>query len=104
MDNVLSMTVVTGKGDLFTCSPSLRPDLFNSVLGGLGQTAVIVSVEMALEAEPASTVSTFYLVYNDRSKFLASLRTISYNSSFEGAGASIFSNTAVGRIPFAQAR
>jgi cytokinin dehydrogenase len=41
-DNVVEMTVVTGKGDLVTCSPLVRSDLFEAVRCGLGQCAIIV--------------------------------------------------------------
>src|SRR5688572_7312680 len=36
-DNVLELTVVTGEGDLVTCSPTRHRDLFEVVLTGLGQ-------------------------------------------------------------------
>ena len=63
-DNVLELEVVTGKGQRFTCSESQRPDLFNAVLAGLGQTALIVRARIPLIAAPAQ-VRTFNLFYDD---------------------------------------
>jgi cytokinin dehydrogenase len=48
IDNVLELQVVTGQGQLLTCSPSERPGLFHAVLGGLGQCALIVRATITL--------------------------------------------------------
>lgn len=48
VDNVLELEVVTGLGQLVTCSPTQRPFLFNSVRAGLGQFAVIVRARVRL--------------------------------------------------------
>jgi cytokinin dehydrogenase len=53
-DNVISMDVVTGKGEKLTCSPSSRSDLFNAIRAGLGQVAIITKVTLKLVAAPAS--------------------------------------------------
>ncbi len=51
VQNALQLTVVTGRCDIVTCSPTQRASLFNSVLGGLGQVAVVVSARIPLELE-----------------------------------------------------
>ncbi|XP_065858991.1 cytokinin dehydrogenase 2-like [Euphorbia lathyris] len=46
--NVLEMDVVTGKGELVTCSPVNNSELFYGVLGGLGQFGVITRARIPL--------------------------------------------------------
>ena len=53
IDNVRELQVVTGEGDLVTCSPTLRRRLFRSVLGGLGQCAIIVRASLRMVPAPA---------------------------------------------------
>ncbi len=62
-DNVLELEVVTGKGERVTCSESQRPDLFNAVLAGLGQSALIVRARLPLIPAPAQ-VRVFNLFYD----------------------------------------
>ena len=58
VDNVLALEVVTGEGQLVRCSPSHNGDLFESVLGGLGQFGIIVRATVALR--PAATTARVY--------------------------------------------
>ncbi|MFD3808372.1 FAD-binding protein [Streptomyces sp. NPDC058619] len=51
-DNVLELQVVTGEGELTTCSPTVRPDLFRAALGGLGQCALITRATIPLVPAP----------------------------------------------------
>ncbi|MFF8268488.1 FAD-binding protein [Streptomyces sp. NPDC016562] len=53
-DNVLELQVVTGEGELTTCSPTVRPDLFRAVLGGLGQCGLITRATIPLVRAPRS--------------------------------------------------
>ncbi len=63
-DNVIEMQVVTGAGDIVTCSARENRELFDVVRCGLGQFAVIVSAKLRLRAcKP--TVRMFYLLYDD---------------------------------------
>ncbi|WCJ37023.1 Cytokinin dehydrogenase 3 [Euphorbia peplus] len=48
ISNVLEMDVITGKGELVTCSPSNNSELYYSVLGGLGQFGVITRARIPL--------------------------------------------------------
>ncbi|MEV4947065.1 FAD-binding protein [Streptomyces sp. NPDC053755] len=52
--NVLELQVVTGEGEIATCSPTVRPDLFRAVLGGLGQCAIITRATLSLVPAPRS--------------------------------------------------
>ncbi|MFF7176955.1 FAD-binding protein [Streptomyces sp. NPDC008121] len=54
VDNVVELQVVTGEGELTTCSSSERPDLFRAVLGGLGQCALITRATITLVPAPRS--------------------------------------------------
>lgn len=75
VDNVLSLQVVTGRGDVVWCSPRQRPDLFEATLAGLGQCGIIVRAVVALE--PARTqVRNFLLHYTNNATFFADLRML----------------------------
>jgi cytokinin dehydrogenase len=63
-DNVLELEVVTGTGEHVVCSDAQRPRLFNAVLAGLGQSALIVRARLPLIPAPTQ-VMTFNLFYND---------------------------------------
>jgi FAD/FMN-containing dehydrogenase len=70
VDTVLELQVVTGRGDLVTCSPLLNRDLFDAVLAGLGQYGIIVRATVALVPAPVLTL-VFNLYYNDLESYLA---------------------------------
>lgn len=50
--NVKELEVVTGRGETVICSESVNPDLFFSVLGGLGQFGVITRAKIPLQKAP----------------------------------------------------
>jgi FAD/FMN-containing dehydrogenase len=54
VDHVRELQVVTGEGKLETCSPTQQPELFASVLAGLGQYGIIVRATMELMAAKAN--------------------------------------------------
>ncbi|XP_072958844.1 cytokinin dehydrogenase 3-like [Typha angustifolia] len=62
ISNVLQLDVVTGKGELVTCSPTKSPDLFYAVLGGLGQFGIITKARIILQEAPDKVkwVRAFY--------------------------------------------
>ncbi|KAJ4789135.1 Cytokinin oxidase/dehydrogenase [Rhynchospora pubera] len=49
ISNVYELDVVTGTGEIVTCSREFNPDLFYAALGGLGQFGVITRARFALE-------------------------------------------------------
>jgi cytokinin dehydrogenase len=62
IDNVSELVVVTGDGDLVTCSEKHHEDLFEAALGGLGLCAIIVRATVKLvHAEERAKV--YDLVY-----------------------------------------
>lgn len=69
-DNVLELEVVTGTAERVVCSPSREPDLFNAVLAGLGQSALIVRARVPLVAAP-ERVTVFSLFYDDIDVYVA---------------------------------
>jgi hypothetical protein len=73
VDNVLELQVVTGEGELVTCSESENRSLFEAALAGLGLCAVIVRATIRLipARERAQTQRFFY---PDAPSMLADLR------------------------------
>ncbi|KAE8659887.1 Cytokinin dehydrogenase 5 [Hibiscus syriacus] len=52
ISNVHELDVVTGMGELFTCSTEQNSELFHAVLGGLGQFGIITRARISLEPAP----------------------------------------------------
>lgn len=63
-DNAVELQVVTGTGEIVTCSREQNQDLFNVVRCGLGQFGVITRATVRLR-KCKSTVRKYYLVYDD---------------------------------------
>ncbi|KAJ4851134.1 hypothetical protein Tsubulata_003212 [Turnera subulata] len=68
ISNVFEVDVITGKGQLVTCSPNINSELFYAVLGGLGQFGIITRARIALESAPKS-VKWVRMLYSDFSAF-----------------------------------
>lgn len=81
VDNVTELQVVTGAGELLSCSPARHPGLFRAVLAGLGQCAVIVSATLRLVTAPVS-VRHFLLPYSDLDVFLDDQRRLAGDGRF----------------------
>jgi cytokinin dehydrogenase len=75
VDNVLSLEVVTGEGRLVTCSTHRNRDLFEAVLAGLGQCALIVRATVRL-VRSTSLVRHFLLNYSDLATFTSDQRLL----------------------------
>ena len=56
VDHVQELEVVTGDGQIATCSDERNSDLFNAMLGGLGQCGIITKVVMRLMAAPTNVL------------------------------------------------
>jgi cytokinin dehydrogenase len=82
VDNVLELQVVTGEGELLTCSESENRDLFEGVLAGLGQCALIVRATIRLipACQRARTRRLFYL---DVPTMLADMRVLMDDGRFD---------------------
>ena len=68
-DNVEELEVVTVDGAAHRCSRREKPDLFWSVLSGLGQVAIILKAKLRLRRVKRMT-RTYDLVYDDPRRFL----------------------------------
>ncbi|KAK7329029.1 hypothetical protein VNO77_23174 [Canavalia gladiata] len=68
ISNVLELDVVTGKGELVTCSAEKNSEAFYAVLGGLGQFGVITRARIPLRPAP-TRVKWVHLLYNNFTAF-----------------------------------
>ncbi|WBQ05390.1 FAD-binding protein [Kribbella sp. CA-293567] len=75
VDSVIELEVVTGTGELKRCSAEENGELFEAVLGGLGQFGIITKATVALGAAPAR-VRGHELTYPDLSDFFEDFRTL----------------------------
>ncbi|HZB44167.1 MAG TPA: FAD-binding protein [Pyrinomonadaceae bacterium] len=82
VDNVLELQVVTGEGELVTCSGSVNEGLFEAALAGLGLCAVIVraTVRLIPARDRARTLRFFY---PDVPAMLADLRFLIDEERFD---------------------
>uniref|UniRef100_A0A7N0R9Q1 cytokinin dehydrogenase n=2 Tax=Kalanchoe fedtschenkoi TaxID=63787 RepID=A0A7N0R9Q1_KALFE len=68
ISNVHEMDVVSGKGEVLTCSREENRELFHAVLGGLGQFGIITRARIALEPAP-KRVKWIRVLYSNFSAF-----------------------------------
>jgi FAD/FMN-containing dehydrogenase len=81
-DNVLELQVVTGAGDLVTCSPRQHRHLFEAVVAGCGQAALIVRAKVRLlPAQPRALV--FNLFYDDLTAYVADQTRLVHEGRFD---------------------
>ncbi|KAJ8570460.1 hypothetical protein K7X08_037432 [Anisodus acutangulus] len=88
INNVYQLEVVTGKGEVITCSEEQNADLFHGVLGGLGQFGIITRARIALEAAAKKVkwirvlYSDFATFSNDQENLISSEDTFDYIEGF----------------------
>lgn len=82
-DNVLALDVVTGNGDLVSCSPTHHADLFDACRAGLGQFGIIVGARIALARAPAR-VRLHRVLYHDLDRLLRDLDRLVSERRFDG--------------------
>jgi len=80
-DTARELLVVTGRGELVTCSPQCNRELFQAVLAGLGQYAIIVRATVALVPAPTDAL-VFNLFYDDLATYLADQLTLLRDGRF----------------------
>jgi cytokinin dehydrogenase len=83
VDNVRELEVVTGEGEVVRCSLDNNRDLFEAVLGGLGQCAIMTRVIVDLVPVPSQS-RTFLLNYTNNATFFADFRTLLSRGEFDG--------------------
>ena len=91
VDNVEALQVVTGEGHIVTCSRDHREDLFNAVLAGQGQCAVLARAVIKLVAAPAR-VRACSLLYPDVVTALTDADRLVDEKRFDGVVMFTFSN------------
>jgi cytokinin dehydrogenase len=82
VDTVTELDVVTGEGRLTTCSSEREPELFEMVLAGLGQCALIVRARIGLVPAPDHVVRQ-NLLYDDLDLFYADQQRLVEDGRFE---------------------
>ena len=75
VDNVREIDVVDGKGNLVTCSNKKNRDLFEAVLGGLGQYGIVTRAVLELERAP-QMVRVYTINYASSAKFFSDMRKL----------------------------
>jgi FAD/FMN-containing dehydrogenase len=82
VDRVQALQVVTGEGDIEWCSEHRKRELFEAVLAGLGQCAIIVKVIMDMVPAPAMA-RVYSLNHTDNASFFSDLRTLLKRGEFD---------------------
>ncbi|WP_344160951.1 FAD-binding protein [Kribbella yunnanensis] len=75
IDSVLELEVVTGTGELKRCSKTAERELFEAVLGGLGQFAIITKATVRLGPAPEK-VRGHELAYTSSKDFFKDFKTL----------------------------
>jgi FAD/FMN-containing dehydrogenase len=83
VDNVQALEVVTGEGVLRTCSRTHNRDLFEAVIAGQGQCAIITRATVDLIAVPPRA-RWHILTYPTQAAFLGDLRCLLERNELDG--------------------
>lgn len=81
-DHVLELQVISGRGEIVTCSDDHNSDLFNAALGGMGQCGIIVKAILQLVAAHTH-VRFFDLTYSDVQAVTADMMALANNGRFD---------------------
>ncbi|KAF2304273.1 hypothetical protein GH714_029098 [Hevea brasiliensis] len=93
--NVSELDVVTGKGDILTCSERENSELFFGALGGLGQFGIITRARVKLQRAP-DMVRWIRVVYSEFEEFTRDaewLVTLPEGKSFDYVEGFVFVNS-----------
>ncbi|PAN23608.1 hypothetical protein PAHAL_4G104400 [Panicum hallii] len=85
ISSVHELDVVTGMGEMITCSPDKDSDLFFAALGGLGQFGVITRARIALEPAP-KRVLWVRVAYADVESFTSDQELLISKPASSGSG------------------
>jgi FAD/FMN-containing dehydrogenase len=83
IDRVRELEVVTGAGELVRCSMTCEHELFEAMLGGLGQCGVITRAKLELVPAPA-LVREYTLRYRDNAACFHDLRALLDRGDLDG--------------------
>lgn len=99
IDHVSELQVVTGTGELVTCSPNTRSDLFEVMLGGLGQCGVITRATIDLvPAKANAQVCQLNYPLSATTTMFSDLWTLLNRDEFAGVYTLIFEPPGVGEL------
>lgn len=82
VDSIEELHVVTGTGQLVTCSPQRNLRLFDSVRAGLGQCGIIVSATLRV-IPAAARARRYHLHYRNLRTFLVDQRRLATQGRFD---------------------
>ena len=82
VDNVLELEVVTGEGELVSCSPTQNVALFDAARSGLGQFGLIVRARVRLIAAPPNA-RLYQAFYSSLPAFLSDLERLIDDGRFD---------------------
>lgn len=85
VDHVRELEVVTGAGERVICSDRQHSDLFEMVLGGMGQCAIIIKALLDVEAAPTRVLLT-HTRYTDIHMASADLEILARAGQFQHLG------------------
>jgi FAD/FMN-containing dehydrogenase len=102
VDHVLELRVVTGEGKLEKCSPTQLPELFEAILAGQGQCAIIVSATIPLIPAPTHVLFS-QLLYPHLPSMLEDLRMLVNEGRFDRVSAYALPRQGGGWINYIQA-
>jgi cytokinin dehydrogenase len=88
VDQTLGLQVVTGAGNVETCSVDRQRDLFEAALAGQGQCAIVTRATLRLERAPARA-REYMLPYRDLQTLVEDGMRIAQEGRFDGAVALI---------------
>lgn len=91
-DLIEQMTVVTGEGEIVSCSATENPELFDAMRGGLGQYGIVVRATMRVVQAPRR-VTLDHLVFDDLEAFTADIERLSACPSVDGLLSHAVGNT-----------
>ena len=80
-DTVLALEAIAGNGQQIVCSSTQNTDLFNSLLGGLGQFGVVTQVTLPLIPAPTNA-RAYHLTYTCLEQYLADQEQILKDERF----------------------
>lgn len=83
IDHVQELEVVTGTGDIVTCSMNSDRDLFEAMLGGLGQCGIITRARLDL-VPTTSMIRVYRIHYFDNARFFRDFRTLLNRGEIDG--------------------
>lgn len=102
VDQCEELEVVTGDGRWVRCSPTRRPALFNAILGGLGQYALILKAKIRL-APQLPFARVYQLTYPTLASYLADQRRLNADERFDFLEGQVAPNPTGGWIYVIQA-